>query len=498
MLHPYSFHSSSTLLNQYDDETKQQNSRTNYQLYRYSHEPVASSFLRRDIPPILILLFFLFLIVITLSQILVVHTSRYGANFSNMQKVQEELKQMDESMEALLRDHVLPIDKWKLLFHIQTYLYRFEDLFQTFDNVSQIDSKDFQDENSSRTINDVHLRQWLKPLLNKSNELLQQTNNSDHLMKNIRRVQNRLKAMINHQEYREQDQDNGDLQLTTMNSKTSPNYCQEQPPNLQGRFMTENSSFPNVSLYEIEMNYSNVRSGGQWSPSHCRARHRVAVIIPYRDRFEHLVTLLYYLHPILQRQELDYKIFVSEQLGNGTYNKAVLMNAAFIYASSEFDFQCFVFHDVDLIPEDDRNMYSCPIFPRHMSVAVDEMNYKLTYEELIGGVLNIRGDHFLTVNGYSNLYWGWGAEDDDLYYRLKEVSLKVIRPPSTIARYRMLQHTKRTPSIWNKRAKLLYSAAKRYTWDGVSSARYNLTSVTAYPLFTHLIIDVGSPPPGFS
>ena len=62
----------------------------------------------------------------------------------------------------------------------------------------------------------------------------------------------------------------------------------------------------------------------------------------------------------------------------------------------------------------------------------------------------------------------------------------------------MLPHTKRVPSIWNKRAKLLYSAAKRYTWDGVSSARYNITSAISYPLFTHLMIDVGSPPPGFS
>lgn len=35
--------------------------------------------------------------------------------------------------------------------------------------------------------------------------------------------------------------------------------------------------------------------------------------------------------------------------------------------------------------------------------------------------------------------------------RLKEVSLKVIRPPASIARYKMLQHTKRVPSIWNKR-----------------------------------------------
>jgi DNA modification methylase len=36
-------------------------------------------------------------------------------------------------------------------------------------------------------------------------------------------------------------------------------------------------------------------------------------------------------------------------------------------------------------------------------------------------------------------------------FRLKEISLKVTRPPSSIGRYRMLQHTKRTPSIWNKR-----------------------------------------------
>jgi hypothetical protein len=113
-------------------EQQQQTSRSSYQLYRYNHEPVSSNLLRRDIPPILILLFFLFLIVITLSQILVVHTSRYGANFSTMQKIQEELRLMDDSMESLLRDNVLPIDKWRLLLNIQTYVYRFQDLFYLF------------------------------------------------------------------------------------------------------------------------------------------------------------------------------------------------------------------------------------------------------------------------------------------------------------------------------------------------------------------------------
>lgn len=52
------------------------------------------------------------------------------------------------------------------------------------------------------------------------------------------------------------------------------------------------------------------------------------------------------------------------------------MNAAFIEALKEELFHCFIFHDVDLIPENDYNMYSCPQMPRHLSVAVNELNYK--------------------------------------------------------------------------------------------------------------------------
>lgn len=52
------------------------------------------------------------------------------------------------------------------------------------------------------------------------------------------------------------------------------------------------------------------------------------------------------------------------------------MNVGFLEASKLYDYDCFVFHDVDLLPEDDRNLYSCPQSPRHMSVAIDRMNYK--------------------------------------------------------------------------------------------------------------------------
>lgn len=39
-------------------------------------------------------------------------------------------------------------------------------------------------------------------------------------------------------------------------------------------------------------------------------------------------------------------------------------------------YTCFIFHDVDLLPEDDRNLYSCSEFPRHLSVSVNEFGYQ--------------------------------------------------------------------------------------------------------------------------
>ena len=64
------------------------------------------------------------------------------------------------------------------------------------------------------------------------------------------------------------------------------------------------------------------------------------------------------------------------QVGRFTFNKGVLMNAAFKEALKEETWSCFVFHDVDLLPENVRNMYTCPWQPRHMSASVDEFGYR--------------------------------------------------------------------------------------------------------------------------
>jgi len=54
----------------------------------------------------------------------------------------------------------------------------------------------------------------------------------------------------------------------------------------------------------------------------------------------------------------------------------MLMNIGFVEASKLGVSDCFIFHDVDLLPQNDHNLYTCPTQPRHMSVAVDSMAYR--------------------------------------------------------------------------------------------------------------------------
>ena len=60
------------------------------------------------------------------------------------------------------------------------------------------------------------------------------------------------------------------------------------------------------------------------------------------------------MHPIFQRQQIDYRIFVIEQTPKEKLNRGLLMNIGFVEANKIDNFDCFVFHDVDLVPEDDR------------------------------------------------------------------------------------------------------------------------------------------------
>lgn len=152
------------------------------------------------------------------------------------------------------------------------------------------------------------------------------------------------------------------------------NKCPATPPDLVGPIEVDSSP---EELDSVERRLSSkVQPGGRYKPTDCKARDRVAIIVPYRDRKQHLPILLKNLHPFLMKQQIDYGIFIVEQSADGSFNRAKLFNVGFVEALKLYEWDCFIFHDVDLLPMDDRNLYTCPDQPRHMSVAIDTFEFK--------------------------------------------------------------------------------------------------------------------------
>ncbi|XP_012278341.1 beta-1,4-N-acetylgalactosaminyltransferase bre-4 [Orussus abietinus] len=270
----------------------------------------------------------------------------------------------------------------------------------------------------------------------------------------------------------------------------STERCPLVPPNLVGPLAVEKSP-PAMSV--VEKTLTEVMPGGRGCPTGCVPRHRVAIVVPYRDRFQHLTAFLCNLHPMLLRQQVDYQIFVVEQEGMGQFNRAMLMNVGYVEALKERPFDCFIFHDVDLLPEDDRNLYTCPEQPRHMSVAVDKFNYRLPYADLFGGVSAMSREHFRLVNGFSNVFWGWGGEDDDMANRIKAHGLHISRYPANVARYKMLTHKKEKANP--KRYEFLKTGKKRFATDGLANLQYQVVEKQRKKLYTWLLVKLTPPQP---
>ncbi|NP_001086280.1 UDP-Gal:betaGlcNAc beta 1,4- galactosyltransferase, polypeptide 4 S homeolog [Xenopus laevis] len=250
---------------------------------------------------------------------------------------------------------------------------------------------------------------------------------------------------------------------------------------------------PSLSLNQVKKENPQVENG-RYQPESCKAQQKVAILIPHRNRERHLLYLLKHLHPFLQRQQLDYGIYVIHQAGNQKFNRAKLLNIGYLEALKQEDWDCFIFHDVDLIPENDFNLYLCDTEPKHLVVGRNVTGYRLRYKGYFGGVTAMTREQFDNVNGYSNNYWGWGGEDDDLRQRVVGQKMKVVRPPAEVARYTMIFHTRDSGNEVNsQRMKLLNKVSRVWRKDGLNSCAYELLSVEHDQLYINLTAEVGRP-----
>ncbi|KAK1204562.1 B4GT4 galactosyltransferase, partial [Pygoscelis papua] len=150
-------------------------------------------------------------------------------------------------------------------------------------------------------------------------------------------------------------------------------HCPALPPYLRGASkLTFKAS---LTLEEVQKENPQVAKG-RYHPTECSALQHVAILIPHRNREKHLLYLLEHLHPFLQRQQLDYGIYVIHQAGSTKFNRAKLLDVGYLEALKEANWDCFIFHDVDLVPENDFNFYMCDRQPKHLVVGRNNTGYR--------------------------------------------------------------------------------------------------------------------------
>lgn len=243
-----------------------------------------------------------------------------------------------------------------------------------------------------------------------------------------------------------------------------------------------------VSDKQLDSIKQNISSGGEWMPTNCISQHHTAIIVCYRNRTEQLQTFLYHMHSFLQKQNLHYQIYVIEQTFNAEFNRGKLFNIGYREVTMRSLAGCFIFHDVDLMPENLNNIYGCTSCPRHMSTSINVFNYNLPYYTIFGGAIAMTRQQYHDINGFSNLFYGWGGEDDDMFNRVYYGGYKVCRYQPYISRYTMLTHDKETPN--ENRMNQLRNGPKRFKTDGVNSVTYNLIKYEQLQLYTRIVVDV--------
>ena len=146
-------------------------------------------------------------------------------------------------------------------------------------------------------------------------------------------------------------------------------------------------------------------------------KKKLGICIPYRNRESHLKVLLPHLTKFLNKKGIPHQFYIAHQTDDKLFNRGAMKNIA---AKHAFEDGCdyVAFHDVDMLPENDNCDYSYPAeYPTHIATKLSKYKYKLNYEQYFGGVVLMTKEHVEKTNGYSNGYWDWGMEDDDLFWR---------------------------------------------------------------------------------
>ncbi|XP_075774020.1 beta-1,4-galactosyltransferase 7 isoform X2 [Pelodiscus sinensis] len=132
-------------------------------------------------------------------------------------------------------------------------------------------------------------------------------------------------------------------------------------------------------------------SRASWAEDPSWGPHRLALLIPFRERFEELLAFVPHMHRFLSRKRIRHHIFVLNQVDHYRFNRASLINVGFLESGNDTDY--IAMHDVDLLPRNEELDYGFPeAGPFH--VASPELHPLYHYKTYVGGILLLTKQHY--------------------------------------------------------------------------------------------------------
>lgn len=156
------------------------------------------------------------------------------------------------------------------------------------------------------------------------------------------------------------------------------------------------------------------------------------ILIPFRNRKEHLDIFLKKLIFLFYSYLKPFKIVIIEQLNDKSFNRAKLLNIG--YSLFKESGQYFFHHDIDIIPTEDtiKNIYTVENY--------DVLRIYNAHQSSLGGIVKFTKDSYEKINGLPNYIWGWGIEDRSFYYRCKTMELNISENLSNNNNFTFLKH----------------------------------------------------------
>lgn len=116
------------------------------------------------------------------------------------------------------------------------------------------------------------------------------------------------------------------------------------------------------------------------------SKHKLAVLVPFRDRFDELLQFVPYMNKFLNDQQVNHHIFILNQIDTYRFNRASLINIGYLYTKNDYDY--IAMHDVDLLPLNRNLKYDYPK-EQPFHVAAPNLHPRYHYDKFVGGILLI-------------------------------------------------------------------------------------------------------------